>query len=166
MRLNHKASVSLAAAISASLLLSSYFVVANAAEDEGGETMQAKEIAKALADPTIVSTGQRLFVLCQGCHMIGENAQRRVGPPLNGVVGRGAAKSDGYPYSPAMQAAAENGLVWTVDNLDSYLKSPREVVPATTMGFAGTPKPQDRKALIAYLASYAADGSRIEAAHD
>ena len=30
------------------------------------------------------------------------------------------------------------------------------------MGFAGIPKPEERKALIAYLASYAADGSRVE----
>jgi len=94
--------------------------------------------------------------------MVGENVQRRAGPPLNGVVGRAAATSEEFRYSPSMGKAAADGLVWTVETLDAYLAAPRDIVPGTTMGFAGIPKPEERKALIAYLASYAADGSRVE----
>ncbi len=136
-----------------------------AAQEDGDDSavrIQAEEVGKALADFALVAAGQRSFIKCQACHMVGENAQRRVGPALNGVVGRVAGTSDGFAYSPGMKAAAQNGLVWTVEKLDAYLKAPRDIVPATTMGFVGIPKPEERKALIAYLASFAADGSRVE----
>jgi len=126
------------------------------------EKVQAAEVVKALADPSLIATGQRSFIKCQACHMVGENVQRRAGPPLNGVVGRAAATSEEFRYSPSMGKAAADGLVWTVETLDAYLAAPRDIVPGTTMGFAGIPKPEERKALIAYLASYAADGSRVE----
>jgi cytochrome c len=125
------------------------------------EAVQAAETAKALADPSAIPLGQRSFVKCQACHTVGESAQRRVGPPLNGVVGRAAGTTAEFRYSPAMQKSAADGLVWTVETLDAYLTAPREVVPGTTMGFAGIPKPDERIALIAYLASFAADGSRV-----
>lgn len=124
--------------------------------------IQTEEVKKALSDPSIVSAGERSFIKCQACHMVGEKAQRRVGPPLNGVVGRAAGLTDGFAYSAGMQATAKNGLVWTVERLDAYLQAPREVVPATSMGFVGIPKPDERKALIAYLASFADDGSRLD----
>ena len=127
--------------------------------------IQAQEVKKALSDPSIVSAGERSFIKCQACHMVGEKAQRRVGPPLNGVVGRAAGLSAGFAYSAGMQATAKNGLVWTVEKLDAYIQSPREVVPATSMAFVGISKPDERKALIAYLASFAADGSRRDVAN-
>lgn len=129
--------------------------------DDSAEGIQSEEVEKALADYNIVAAGQTSFIKCQACHMVGENAQRRVGPPLNGIVGRAAGLRDGFNYSPGMKAAAQNGLVWTVEKLDAYLTAPRDIVPATTMGFAGLPNPDERKALIAYLASFSADGSRI-----
>lgn len=140
--------------------------IATAQESETSEHVQAEEVEKALADYSIVAAGQRSFVKCQACHMLGEKAQRRVGPPLNGVVGRAAGLSDGFNYSSGMKAAAQNGLIWTVEKLEAYLKAPRDVVPATTMGFAGVPNPDERKALIAYLASFAADGSRVAAGEE
>jgi cytochrome c2 len=126
--------------------------------------VQMDEVKKALSDPSIVSAGERSFIKCQACHMVGEKARRRVGAPLNGVVGRAAGVSEGFAYSPGMQAKVKNGLIWTVETLDDYLKTPREIVPDTSMGFAGIPKPDERKALIAYLASFADDGSRIDRA--
>ncbi len=138
-----------------------------AAEDpalQAPEEVQAIEVAKALVDPSIISAGQRSFVKCQACHMVGENVQRRAGPPLNGVVGRAAGTSEGFRYSPGMAKATADNFVWTLEMLDAYLKSPRDIVPGTTMGFAGIPKPDERKGLIAYLASYAADGTRVETA--
>lgn len=139
--------------------------MARGADSPSKADAQHEEVEKALSEPGLVSTGERLFVFCQGCHMIGKNAARRVGPPLNGVVGRAAAQYPNFPYSPAMKSAETNGLVWTVETLDRFLTSPREVVPGTAMGFAGIPKPENRKALIAYLASFSADGSRVEAGH-
>ncbi len=138
-----------------------------AAEDSAKaapQDVQAAEIAKALADTSIISLGKRSFIKCQACHMVGENAQRRVGPPLNGIVGSAAGISEGFRYSPGMKKAAEENLVWSVENLDAFLASPREVIPGTIMGFAGIPKAEERKALIAYLASFNLDGSHVEGA--
>jgi cytochrome c2 len=142
------------------------FVAASAQDDASVATnsIQTNEVAKALADMSLVDAGKSSFVKCQACHMVGENAQRRVGPPLNGIVGRAAGTSEGFPYSPGMKKAAGEGLVWSVEKLDAFLTSPREVVPGTIMGFAGIPKPEERQALIAYLASYTADGSRLSGA--
>jgi len=140
-------------------------LVVAAEEDQAARTpeaVQAAEVAKALADMSLVATGQRSFIKCQACHMVGEKAQRRVGPPLNGVVGRAAGTAEEFGYSPGMQKVAAVDLVWTVEALDAYMAAPREIVPGTSMGFAGIPKPEERKALVAYLASFKADGSRIE----
>lgn len=155
-----------AAAIAVNAMTGAYLApaLAQAPTANAPTPIQAEEVTKALSDPSIVSAGERSFIKCQACHMVGEKAQRRVGPPLNGVVGRAAGLSDGFVYSAGMQATAKNGLVWTVERLDAYLQAPREVVPATSMGFVGIPKPDERKALIAYLASFAADGSHRDVA--
>ena len=44
---------------------------------------------------------------------------------------------------------------WTYEALDSFLTSPRTVVPGTKMTFPGLPKPQDRADLIAWLRTQA-----------
>ncbi len=139
-------------------------VVASAQNDAPAATniIQKDEVSKALADMNLVAAGQRSFIKCQACHMVGEKAQRRVGPPLNGVVGRAAGISEGFLYSPGMKKVAADDLVWSVEILDAFLVTPRKVIPGTTMGFAGIPKAEERKALIAYLASFNADGSRVE----
>ena len=136
-----------------------------AAEGPVPETLkaaQAEEVAKALADTNLIPLGQKSFIKCQACHMVGEKVQRRAGPPLNGVVGRAAGTSEGFRYSPGMQKVTAANLLWSVEMLDAYLEAPREVVPGTTMGFAGVANSDERKALIAYLASFSADGTRIE----
>jgi len=140
------------------------FFTAAAQNDAPAATniIQKDEVAKALTDMGLVATGQRSFVKCMACHMVGEKAQRRVGPPLNGVVGRAAGINEGFPYSPGMKKVTADNLVWSVETLDAFLAKPREVIPGTTMGFVGIPKAGERKALIAYLASFNADGSRIE----
>jgi len=83
--------------------------------------------------------------------MVGDNAKNRVGPILNGIIGRKAATVEKFKYSPAMKAASNAGLVWTEAALDQYLSNPRKMVPQTRMTFAGIPQPIDRKNLIAYL---------------
>lgn len=126
------------------------------------DTTREAEVAKALEDPDAVATGKKLFVRCMVCHTVGEDAKPKLGPALNGVVGRKAAAVDGFKrYSPGMRKAAADGLVWTVEKLDAYIKQPKEVVPAGTMAFPGIPVADQRKAIIAYLASFNEDGSRV-----
>ena len=111
-------------------------------------------IAEIDGDPT---KGQTLYGQCSVCHMVGANAVNRIGPLLNGIINAPAAAADDFRYSPAMTTAAEDGLVWTLDNLDAFLANPRQAVRRTSMGFRGIKDPQDRSDLIAYLATFSSD---------
>lgn len=100
------------------------------------------------------AAGEKVFKKCKACHQVGEKAKNRVGPILNGVVGRPAGEEEGFKYSDAMKAKGAEGLVWTDENLDSYLTKPRDFVPGNKMSFAGLKKPEDRANVIAYLKTF------------
>jgi len=94
--------------------------------------------------------GAQLFkISCAVCHSA-EAGQNKVGPSLFGVVGRKAGTSADYAYSEAMK---NSGITWTSDQLDKYLANPKSVVPNTKMIFLGLKNPDDRKAIVDYLAS-------------
>jgi cytochrome c len=88
--------------------------------------------------------------LCSACHIVTAEGRRGVGPTLFGVVGRHSGKVEGFRYSAANQKA---DLTWTPEVLDKYLTNPREVVPGTTMAFAGIRNETERANVIAYLAT-------------
>ncbi len=110
-----------------------------------GVTVSAEEIVGDAA------AGGQVFRRCQACHEVGEGAEHKVGPILNGVVGRPAAALADYEYSEAMVEAAAAGLVWTVADLQAYLEKPRDVVPGTKMNFPGLRSEEQRNDVIAYL---------------
>jgi cytochrome c2 len=106
----------------------------------------------ALGDPT-AADGQKIFNrTCALCHSI-EPGQNLVGPSLAGVVGRKAGQVEGFPYSDANR---KSGLTWDPRTLDTYLTSPRGLVPGTKMSFPGLKNPDDRAAIIAFLESKSA----------
>jgi len=92
--------------------------------------------------------GKLLFLRCASCHAIGGPPSGKIGPNLQGVVGRPCGSLSGYAYSAAMQKAH---LVWDAPTLDLWLTSPNALVPGTAMAFAGLPREVDRQAVIAYL---------------
>lgn len=92
--------------------------------------------------------GKRLFLRCTACHTVSSKAPGKIGPHLQGIVGRKSGSVAGFGYSPAMKGA---NIVWNEATLDKWLQRPQSVVPGTTMAFAGLTKPEERKALIAYL---------------
>lgn len=100
------------------------------------------------------AAGEKVFRKCKACHMVGEDAKNRVGPVLNGVIGRQAGTFDGYRYSPAMKKAGENGLVWTEEKLHHYLEKPRDMVKGTKMAFPGLKKEKDRENVVSYLEQF------------
>jgi len=105
------------------------------------------------------AAGAEKIKVCLACHGAGPDAAEKVGPILNGVVGRAAAGDTGFiGYSAAMRAAAANGLVWTPDKLMLYLEKPRDFVPGTDMTFFGL-KPDDASNVIAYLETISPDYS-------
>ena len=95
--------------------------------------------------------GAKVYKKCVSCHMIGDKAKNRVGPQLNGIIGRAIASVDGYKYSKAMVKYAAEEKAWNETNLDAYLTKPSKVVKGGRMAFAGLRKETDRANVIAYL---------------
>lgn len=99
------------------------------------------------------SKGEALFKKkrCAMCHVI-DKAKHKIGPTLNGVIGRTAGTATGFKrYSPAMKKAGADGIVWTPDNLDAYLTKPKAFIPKNRMAFPGIPDAGERADVIAYL---------------
>jgi cytochrome c len=94
--------------------------------------------------------GKAVFARCAICHAV--NNQNRIGPHLNGVIGRKAGSVAGFNYSPAMKAHGAK-TTWNPQTLDVYLTAPQKVVKGTKMAFAGLANPADRANVIAYLAT-------------
>jgi cytochrome c2 len=113
-------------------------------DDTDAPVESETEIAAITGD---VKKGKKVFKKCKACHKV-KAGKNGAGPTLYKVIGRGAASVEGFKYSSAMQEA---GLVWDVETLTTYLKKPKELVPRTTMVFAGLKKDKDIENVIAYL---------------
>jgi len=98
--------------------------------------------------------GEKVFKKCAACHAVGEGAKNKVGPVLNGVIGRTAGTAPDYNYSAAMKEAGAKGLVWNDETLHKYLESPKEFVPGNKMAFPGLKKEDERDDVIAYLKTF------------
>lgn len=107
--------------------------------------------ALAEGDP---AAGEKVYNKCKICHMVGEGAKNRVGPPLNGIMGQQAGTIAGFNYSPAMKKAGEEGLVWTEAAMAAYLENPRKYLKGTRMAFPGLKKEQEIADVIAYLKQF------------
>lgn len=111
--------------------------------------------AEADGDP---EKGKTVFKKCMACHMIGPDAVSKVGPPLNGIVGRKAGIWQDYSYSDVNK---DSGVVWDEATLTIYLKSPKAMLPGTKMAFVGLKKDDEITNVIAYLKAFDADGYPI-----
>lgn len=114
-----------------------------------------------LALPSVASAqdaeaGKKLFTKCAPCHAIGPGAKNKVGPELNGILGRAAASVEGFNYSAALKGS---GLTWDDANLHKWLENPKALVPGNKMLFPGVKDEVERDDLIAYIESFKADGS-------
>jgi len=107
-----------------------------------------------VANAADAAAGKKTFRLCAACHAL--DGKNRVGPHLDGVIGRSVASVEGFRYSKAMVAFGEDGKVWDEQHLAEYLAAPRTTVKGTTMAFAGVKKPEDIANLIEFLKNPAA----------
>lgn len=116
------------------------------AEGEGAAAGPSLNTLLASAD---VAAGEKVFAKCAACHTVNQGGANGIGPNLFGTVGEeiGHGKA-GFAFSDALKSKGGN---WTFDNLDHWLKSPREFAPGTKMTFAGLGNPADRANLIAWL---------------
>ena len=92
--------------------------------------------------------GKTIFKACAACHAT--DHANRVGPGLEGIIGRKAGTAPGFSYSSAMK---QSGIVWDAKTLDTYLESPQKAVPGNKMTYTGLKNPTDRTDLVTYLAT-------------
>jgi len=100
------------------------------------------------------AAGQKIFKKCKACHQVGDGAKNRLGPALNGIVGKEIASVEGFKYSKAFLAKKAEGLVWTEEALDAWLTKPRKFIKGTKMSFGGLKKESKRADVIAYLKGF------------
>lgn len=97
-----------------------------------------------------LANGRATFARCRSCHTLAEGGARLTGPNLWGLFGRQVGSREGYNYSKAVQDA---DFVWGTENLDHWLDNPKEFLPGNKMTFAGVHDADDRRDLIAYIAT-------------
>jgi len=102
-----------------------------------------------------VAAGKTSFNKCLACHAVGEGAKNKVGPVLNGLVGRKSGTVEGYSYS---EANKNSGITWSEAEFKDYIKNPKAKIPGTKMAFAGITKETEINDLWAFLAQYDKDG--------
>lgn len=100
--------------------------------------------------------GEKVYNKCKICHAVGAGAKKKIGPPLNDIIGAKAGTQEGFSYSSAMKAKGEEGMVWDEETLATYLENPKKVVPGTKMVFPGLKKESDRENVITYLKQFSA----------
>jgi cytochrome c len=103
-----------------------------------------------------VAKGEQSFHKCLPCHSIGEDAENKIGPELNGLDGRHSGSVPNFDYSDANK---NSGIVWNEAKFKEYMRDPRGVVPGTKMIFAGIKNDQEINDLWAYVSQFNADGS-------
>lgn len=118
-------------AIISSLLMAASCAIAQSNTTNVGSALKGKEIYDAR---------------CSACHSVDAN---RVGPMHVGVLGRKAGGVKSYRYSDALN---KSKVVWTRENLLSWLKNPEELIPGQRMGYA-MDLAEDRLDVVAYLAT-------------
>lgn len=110
---------------------------------------------------------------CQNCHNVVDDAgevlagrpNMRTGPNLYGVIGRQAGTYDGFRYGDDLVAAgAEAGVVWSEEEIISYVQDPRGYLRETLdnkrarsqMAFQVRSE-SDAADVAAYLATFSAE---------
>jgi cytochrome c len=91
--------------------------------------------------------GADVFKKCAPCHSA-DSKTNKIGPSLQGVVGRKAGSVEGFNYSDALK---NSGITWDEASLEKWLENPKAMVPGNKMAFPGLPKKDDRDNVIAYL---------------
>jgi cytochrome c len=93
-------------------------------------------------------SGARLFVQCMACHSV-KPGEHQTGPSLVHAWNHKAGAVEGFMrYSDALK---RSGITWNEAALDKWFANPAQLIPGTTMTFAGIKDRQARQDLIAYL---------------
>jgi cytochrome c len=94
--------------------------------------------------------GAEVFRACIACHTLSEKDGVRAGPTLAGLYGRRIASLPDYRFSEALKTM---NIVWTPETVAKLFEvGPNAYTPGTKMPEQRIGSPEDRKALIDFLA--------------
>lgn len=120
--------------------------------------LAALPVLAALAAPAIAegdaTKGEAVFKKCLACHSV-KDKTKKVGPHLQGVIGRAIGSVEGFKYSASMLEYAATAGAWDDAEFLAYVENPKAVVPKGTMSFAGLKNEDERDNLLAYLKTIA-----------
>ena len=94
-----------------------------------------------------VAKGEKVFAKCKTCHEIATD-KNKVGPTLQGVIGRKPGTVPGFKYSEAMMAS---GVTWDATTIAEYIKQPKDFIAGNKMAFPGLKKEDEIENLVAFL---------------
>ncbi|XP_003490147.1 cytochrome c iso-1/iso-2-like [Bombus impatiens] len=95
--------------------------------------------------------GKTLFLrMCGMCHTCNKDERHKIGPNLFGIFGKTCGTVPGFKSTDAMR---KKGVVWDENTLNEYLQFPKQFIPGTKMMFNGIKKAEDRRDIIAFLAT-------------
>ena len=100
------------------------------------------------ANAADVEAGAKVFKKCKACHTIDEGGKNKIGPNLNGVLGRQAGSVEDFKYSKAFREAS---FSWDETELAKYLVDPKGFLKGNKMAFPGLKKEDDVANVIAYI---------------
>ncbi len=123
------------------------YIIDTGSDDHGSDAQEEGPDFALLMAEADEGKGAKVFGKCKACHKL-EDGANSTGPHLYGIVGRDVSTVDGFGYSGALVAVAQN---WGIDELNAFLENPKSYAPGTKMSFSGLSKPADRANLIAYL---------------
>ncbi len=104
--------------------------------------------------------GAQVFRACKACHGLTAADTNRAGPTFHGLFGRRIATAPGYVFSDALQ---KMDIVWTPETVAKLFEiGPNAYTPGTKMPEQKLTDPEDRKALVEWLARVTEPAARLE----
>jgi cytochrome c len=99
--------------------------------------------------------GAEVFRACVACHTLSSDEGNKAGPTLSGIFGRRIATLPGYNFSPALKKL---DIVWTPETVSRLFEiGPAHYTPGTKMPEQTIGSPEDRRALVDFLAKATAN---------
>jgi len=99
--------------------------------------------------------GAEVFRACVACHTLSSDEGNKAGPTLSGIFGRRIATLPGYNFSPALKKL---DIVWAPGTVSGLFEiGPAHYTPGTKMPEQTIGSPEDRRALVDFLAKATAN---------
>jgi cytochrome c len=121
--------------------------VSTASSNQDSNAGEIVDIAALLAMGDL-DHAKKVWKKCSACHSIKKGGKNKIGPALYSVLGRNVAALDDYKYSKALVAY---GKIWTLEEMNGFLKKPQAYIKGTKMAFAGLKKDEDRASILLFM---------------